>query len=57
MSSPAALYKLNFNVLNDFAPVAMVAYSPHFLVTSSQVPANIWGLAQNRSSRHGQNIA
>jgi hypothetical protein len=57
MSSPAALYKLNFNVLNDFAPVAMVAYSPHFLVTSSQVPANIWGLAHDRSSRHGQDRA
>jgi tripartite-type tricarboxylate transporter receptor subunit TctC len=24
-----ALYKLPFNVLNDFAPVGMVAYSPH----------------------------
>ena len=35
-----ALYKLNFNVLTDFAPVGMVAYSPHLLVTSGQVPAN-----------------
>ncbi len=35
-----ALYKLNFNVLNDFAPVGMVAYSPHLLVTSNQVPAS-----------------
>ena len=35
-----ALYKLPFNVQNDFAPVAMVAYSPHLLVVSSQVPAN-----------------
>jgi len=35
-----ALYKLPFNVLNDFAPVAMVGYSPHLLVTSNQVPAS-----------------
>lgn len=35
-----ALYKLPFNVVNDFAPVAMVGYSPHLLVVSSQVPAN-----------------
>ena len=34
-----ALYKLPFNVLNDFTPVHMVAYSPHLLVTSLQVPA------------------
>mgnify|MGYP000449830718 CR=1 FL=1 len=35
-----ALYKLPFNVQTDFAPVAMVAYSPHLLVVSSKVPAN-----------------
>ena len=35
-----SLYKLPFNPLTDFAPVAMVGYSPHLLVTSSQVPAN-----------------
>ncbi len=35
-----ALYKLPFNVVNDFAPVAMVGYSPHLLVTSNQVPAS-----------------
>jgi tripartite-type tricarboxylate transporter receptor subunit TctC len=35
-----ALFKLPFNVLNDFAPVAMVAYSPHLLAVSSKVPAN-----------------
>lgn len=35
-----ALYKLPFNVLNDFTPVHMVAYSPHLLVTSTKVPAN-----------------
>jgi len=34
-----SLYKLPFNVSTDFAPVAMVAYSPHLLVVSSQVPA------------------
>ncbi len=35
-----ALYRLPFNVEKDFAPVAMVAYSPHLLVVSNQVPAN-----------------
>lgn len=35
-----SLYKLPFNPLSDFAPVAMVGYSPHLLVTSSQVPAS-----------------
>jgi len=35
-----ALYKLPFNVLTDFAPVAMVGYSPHLLVVSSQIHAN-----------------
>lgn len=34
-----ALYKLPFNVLTDFAPVAMVGYSPHLLVVSNKVPA------------------
>lgn len=35
-----ALYKLPFSVPGDFAPVTMVAYSPHLLVTSNKVPAN-----------------
>ena len=35
-----SLYKLPFNVEKDFAPVAMVAYSPHLLVVSNQVPAS-----------------
>ena len=35
-----ALFKLPFNVQSDFAPVSMVAYSPHLLVVSSKVPAN-----------------
>ena len=35
-----ALYKLPFQVEKDFAPVAMVAYSPHLLVVSTKVPAN-----------------
>jgi len=34
-----SLYKLPFNVATDFAPVSMVAYSPHLLVVSNQVPA------------------
>ncbi|MEY4449485.1 MAG: hypothetical protein RLZZ433_2500 [Pseudomonadota bacterium] len=35
-----ALFKLPFNVINDFSPVAMVAYSPHLLAVSTKVPAN-----------------
>ena len=35
-----ALFKLPFNVEKDFAPVAMVAYSPHLLAVSTKVPAN-----------------
>ena len=35
-----ALFKLPFNVQNDFVPVSMVAYSPHLLVVSNKVPAN-----------------
>ncbi len=35
-----ALFKLPFNVEKDFAPVAMVAYSPHLLAVSTRVPAN-----------------
>jgi tripartite-type tricarboxylate transporter receptor subunit TctC len=35
-----SLFKLPFTVEKDFAPVAMVAYSPHLLAVSSQVPAN-----------------
>ncbi len=35
-----ALYKLPFNVEKDFAPVAMVAYSPHLLAVSNAVPVS-----------------
>lgn len=35
-----SLFKLPFTVEKDFAPVAMVAYSPHLLAVSTQVPAN-----------------
>jgi tripartite-type tricarboxylate transporter receptor subunit TctC len=38
-----ALYKLPFDVIKDFAPVAMVGYSPHLLVVSPQVPAGNLG--------------
>ncbi len=40
LSISPSLYKLPFNLGADFSPVAMVAYSPHLLVTSNQVPAN-----------------
>ncbi|MDR7150518.1 tripartite-type tricarboxylate transporter receptor subunit TctC [Hydrogenophaga palleronii] len=33
-----SLYKLPFDVLKDFTPVAMVAYSPHLLVVSNKLP-------------------
>lgn len=33
-----SLYKLPFDVLADFTPVAMVAYSPHLLVVSNRLP-------------------
>ncbi len=33
-----SLYKLPFDVLGDFTPVAMVAYSPHLLVVSNRLP-------------------
>jgi len=33
-----SLYKLPFDVLKDFTPVAMVAYSPHLLVVSNKMP-------------------
>ena len=48
-----SLYKLPFSVEKDFAPVAMVTYSPHLLVASTKVPANTtaeliaWAKAQN----------
>ncbi len=35
-----ALFKLPFSVEKDFAPVAMVAYSPHLLAVSTRVPAS-----------------
>ena len=35
-----ALFKLPFSVEKDFAPVAMVAYSPHLLAVSTKVLAN-----------------
>jgi len=35
-----ALYRLPFSVEKDFAPVAMVGYSPHLLVVSNHIPVN-----------------
>lgn len=43
LSIAPALYKLPFDVLKDFAPVAMVGYSPHLLVVSTKVPVNTIG--------------
>ena len=50
-----ALYKLPFNVEKDFAPVAMVGYSPHLLVVSSKVPANTPAeLVANAKAQNGK---
>jgi tripartite-type tricarboxylate transporter receptor subunit TctC len=35
-----SLYKLPFQVPTDFAPITMVAYSPHLLVVSSKLTVN-----------------
>jgi tripartite-type tricarboxylate transporter receptor subunit TctC len=35
-----SLYKLGFDPATDFAPVTMVAYSPHILVVHPSVPVN-----------------
>ena len=56
-----ALCKLPFNVLNDFAPVSMVGYSPHLLVVSSQIPANttaelIASLAADIAEKEGRTV-
>ncbi len=53
-----ALYKLPFNPLTDFAPVAMVGYSPHLLVVSNNVPATTtteliqWAKAQKGKANY-----
>lgn len=38
--SPSVFPDLTFDPVKDFAPVAMVAYSPHLLVVHPSVPAN-----------------
>ncbi len=53
-----ALYKLPFNPVSDFAPVAMVGYSPHLLVVSNNVPATTtaeliaWAKAQKGKANY-----
>lgn len=53
-----ALYKLPFNPAADFAPVAMVGYSPHLLVVSNNVPASTtaeliaWAKAQKGKANY-----
>ncbi len=53
-----SLYKLPFNPLTDFAPVAMAGYSPHLLVVSNNVPANTtaeliaWAKAQKGKANY-----
>ncbi len=50
-----SLYKLPFNVLSDFTPVAMVGYSPHLLVVSAKVPANtVAELVAHAKSQNGK---
>jgi tripartite-type tricarboxylate transporter receptor subunit TctC len=38
--SPSVFPDLTFDPVKDFAPIAMVAYSPHLLVVHPSVPAN-----------------
>jgi len=41
LSISQTLYpSLSFNVLKDFAPITMIAYSPHLLVASNKTPFN-----------------
>jgi tripartite-type tricarboxylate transporter receptor subunit TctC len=40
LSVSPSLYKLPFQVPSDFAPITMVAYSPHLLVVPSKLPVN-----------------
>ena len=41
LSISQTLYpNLSFNVLKDFAPITMIAYSPHLLVASNKMPFN-----------------
>jgi len=41
LSISQTLYpSLSFNVLKDFAPITMIAYSPHLLVASNKMPFN-----------------
>jgi tripartite-type tricarboxylate transporter receptor subunit TctC len=39
LSIAPSVYKLAFDILRDFAPVATVSYSPHLLTTHPSVPA------------------
>ena len=41
--SPGLYPKLPFNPLTDFAPVTMLAYSPHLLVVSNKLPVKTIG--------------
>src|SRR5450631_638292 len=36
----AAIYSLPYDVVNDFAPIALIANSPHLIVSKNTVPAN-----------------
>src|SRR5450759_2616127 len=36
----AAIYTLPYDVVNDFAPIALIANSPHLIVSKNTVPAN-----------------
>ncbi len=50
-----SIYKLPFDPVKDFAPVTMVAYSPHLLVVHPSVPANtVKELAALAKSKPGQ---
>jgi len=50
-----SLYKLPFQVPQDFAPVTLVAYSPHLLVVPSKLPVNsVAELVAYAKAQHGK---
>jgi tripartite-type tricarboxylate transporter receptor subunit TctC len=54
-SAPSVVANLPFNPAKDFAPVTMVAYSPHLLVvTSSLAPKSVAELVALAKSKPGQ---
>lgn len=58
-SAPAVVPNLPFNAVKDFAPVAMITYSPHLVVVANNVPAKTLPelIALARSKKGAMNCA